>query len=304
MLARLLRRLYLFQMLTGALLGTYAGLDWLHTSGSMVMLLGALCAVLLPLLMQFGMIAYTMIKSRPANASALWWRAFWGEFLAALQIYWFQLPWAQPNPSVKPALTVVPAEPGLPVLLVHGYVCNHRVWDKMALALQQAGHPVLAIDLEPLFTSIDDYAPLIEQSVRRLQQQSGVQKVALLGHSMGGLAIRAWIRTYGTECVAQIITLGTPHQGTQLASFALTPNVAQMAWHSEWLQALLAQEDRAMRRLLHIALTVHDNIVYNQRAQVLDGATVTEFTGLGHLQLCLDEGVIAWVLRQLSAKHD
>lgn len=304
MLARLLRRLYLFQMLTGALLGTYAGLDCLHTSGGLAMLLGALCAMLLPLLLQFGVIAYTMLKSRPANADVLWWHAFWGEFLAALQIYWFQLPWAQSDPATKPALTAAPAMPGLPVLLVHGYICNHRVWDKMAQALQQAGHPVLAIDLEPLFTSIDDYAPLIEQAVQRLQQQTGEQKIALLGHSMGGLAIRAWIRANGTKRAAQVITLGTPHQGTRIASFALTPNVAQMAWHSEWLQALQAQEVPTVRKLLHIALTVHDNIVFDQRAQVLDGATLTEFTGLGHLQLCLDESVIAWVLQQLRSQHD
>jgi hypothetical protein len=304
MLAKLLRRLYLFQMLTGALLGTFAGLNWLQTSGSKALLFGAFCAVLLPLLLQFGMIAYTMIKSRPANANALWWYAFWGEFLAALQIYWLQLPWARQKSSFIPAHTVAPVEPGLPVLLVHGYVCNHRVWDKMGQALQQAGHPVLAIDLEPLFTSIDDYANLIEQAVQELLAKTGASQVQLLGHSMGGLAIRAWLRVHGSARVTQVITLGTPHQGTQIASMAITPNVAQMAWHSAWLHDLQAQETPAVRSLMHLALTHHDNIVYEQRAQRLEGATVTEFEGLGHLQLCLDPGVIDWVVQQLGQAHD
>ncbi len=302
MLARLLRRLYLFQILTGALLGMYVGLQWMPASASAVWTMTLLGMLILPLLLQALVIVYTMLKSRQGRASAQWWRAVWGEFLAALQIYWFQLPWAS-EPSLRiPAHGHITNRKRLPVLLIHGYICNHRVWDKMALALQDAGHPALALDLEPLFTSIDDYAAPIEQAVRHLQQQTGAAKVVLLGHSMGGLAIRAWMRAYGSASVHQVITLGTPHQGTRIASFALTPNVAQMAWHSPWLQALAAQEKPAQRQLLKIALSTHDNIVFEQRAQVLEGASVTEFSGLGHLQLCLDEGVIQWVLEQVN--HD
>lgn len=300
MLARLLRRIYFFQLLSGALLGLYAASQWGH-SGITTLPFVLLCAVLLPLLLQLSVIAMSMIQSRPEAAGRLWWRAFGAEFLTALRVFWFQLPWATTQTEVwLPA----PPRPGqaarVPVLLVHGYICNYRVWDQLARALHEAGHPVLAISLEPLFASIDDYAPQAQQAVLRLQQATGARQVALVGHSMGGLVIRAWLRQHGSADVDRIITLGTPHQGTRMASWSPTVNAAQMAWHSPWLQALEAGESQATRQLTHIILTRHDNIVFPQREQVLAGASVTEFSGLGHLELCLDKKVTRCLLQKLE----
>jgi pimeloyl-ACP methyl ester carboxylesterase len=187
---------------------------------------------------------------------------------------------------------------------VHGYICNHRVWDDMAQTLRQAGHPVLAIDLEPLFTSIDDYAAVIERAVSTLLTQTGSFKLALVGHSMGGLAIRAWLRTSNASRQAQvtrIITLGTPHLGTQIVSASATHNGTQMLWHSPWLAELAHSETMTQRALMRIALTRQDHVVYPQREQVLEGAQVTEFEGLGHLELCLAPQVIDWVCQQLDS---
>ena len=299
MLASLLRRIYFFQLLSGALLGIYAA-SQLGQSGIKALPLVLLCAVLLPLLLQFSVISMSMIQSRPEEAGWHWWRAFGAEFLSALRVFWLQLPWATGKTEVwlpEPQPTTQAAR--LPVLLVHGYICNDRVWDQLARALHEAGHPVLAISLEPLFTSIDDYSPQIQQAVLRLQEATGTKRIALVGHSMGGLIIRAWLRQHGSADVDRIITLGTPHQGTKMASWSPTPNAAQMVWHSPWLQTLQASESPATRQLIHIILTRHDNIVFPQREQVLAGAGVTEFSGLGHLELCLDKGVIACLLEKL-----
>ncbi|MCF8160390.1 MAG: alpha/beta fold hydrolase [Polaromonas sp.] len=299
MLARLLRRIYIVQLLSGGLLGIYAA-GRLGLDGATAWAAGLLCALLLPLLLQLTVIGVSMVQSRPKSAAALWWRAFGGEFSAVLRIFWFQLPWAGASTKVSCPATPQATQPWrVPVLLVHGYICNYRLWDKLARALHEAGHPVLAITLEPLFTSIDDYAPQIQQAVRQLQQASGATQVALVGHSMGGLVIRAWMRSRGSADVAKVITLGTPHQGTQMASWSPTTNAAQMAWHSAWLQALQASETAATRRLMHIALTRHDNIVYPQREQILPDTTVTEFRGIGHLEMCLNAQVIGHVLQKL-----
>jgi len=297
MLARLLRRIYFIQLLTGFLLGIYAA-DRLGQSGAMALVTVLMGAMLLPLMIQLAVISTSMVLSRPKHADRLWWRAYRGEFLAALRVFWLQLPWATSRtedwlPDNRIAARV-------PVLLVHGYICNHRVWDKVARALHHAGHPVLAITLEPLFTSIEDYTTQIQQAVQQLQQATGAAQVALVGHSMGGLVIRAWLRQHGNAVVAKIVTLGTPHQGTRIAAWSLAANVTQMAWHSPCLQALQASENRTTRQLMHIALTRHDNIVYPQREQVLEGSDVTEFEGVGHLELCLDDRVIGWLLQKLN----
>jgi len=117
---------------------------------------------------------------------------------------------------------------------------------------------------------------------------------------MGGLAIRAWMRACGTGRVAQVITLGTPHAGTRIDRRPQTENGKQMLWHSDWLQKLAANESTATRSLMKTALTPQDNIVFPQREQVLEGAPVTVFDGLGHLELILNPPVITWVLQQLG----
>jgi len=302
MLARLLRFAYLVQVLTGALIGTWGAVELAPEWGAAslgLILLGGLGWVVL---WQGVIIGMSMLQSRPAGTLQPWLKAVWGEFKAALLIFGLRMPWTTTHPGLLlPSSTSRQGPHALPVLLVHGFLCNHRVWDKVALALRQSGHPVLAVDLEPLFTSIDDYAPLIERAVATLRVQTGAPQVVLVGHSMGGLAIRAWLRQHGSQQAAKIITLGTPHRGTQAPQWLSTPNGEQMKWRSSWLDELGRSETPAKRQLMHLALTHHDNIVHPQREQVLDGAAHTEFRGIGHLQMCLDDAVIAWLMRQVDA---
>ncbi len=291
MLAKLLRRLLATQLLLGAVLGWFLG----HQTALGYWLI-PLAALLAPFAINLILIVSYAVKSRTPGQSALWWRSVLGEYLACCRVYLLQQPWAN-----KPKLTMPPDGIHLktPVVLVHGYLCNHKVWDKMAEQLRQAGHPVLAVDLEPLFTSIDRYAPIIEETASELCRQTGVDQVALVGHSMGGLAIRAWMRSCGTQRVARIVTLGTPHQGTRIDPHPKTPNGQQMFWHSDWLKALETSETPETRRLMHLALTPQDSIVYPQREQLLEGAPVMIFEGLGHLELSQNRAVGDWVLSQL-----
>lgn len=294
MLSKLLRRLLLSQVLAGAVLG------WLiaRQTGASAWL-AAPMALGLPLVSTLLLVITTAIKSYAPGADVRWGRSLLCEYVAALRVFLLQQPWGKAAPVIQAGTPSPPPSP-VPVVLVHGYICNHRVWDVMAERLCCAGHPVLTVDLEPLFTSIDHYAPIIEQAVVELCRQSGAPKVALIGHSMGGLAIRAWLRAHGSDRVARIITLGTPHAGTKILHFTPTVNGDQMRWRSNWLQQLAASESVANRSLMRIALTPQDHIVYPQRDQVLEGVPVTLFHGLGHLELCLHGGVIAWVLQQLE----
>lgn len=292
MLARLLRFLLAIQALLGMALG-YLLHRWVHAPlwGMAVWVLALPLAVTLVLTLE------TSRRSRaPGTPMALWWAAVWGEFLAGVRIFLLRQPWTRGTPGVLPATITAQR---LPVVLVHGYLCNHRIWDDVAADLLAQGHAVIAVNLEPLFTSIDDYAPIVETAVTTLLQATGARQVVLLGHSMGGLAIRAWMRAHGTTRVARVLTLGTPHAGTRVEPNTRTPNGRQMLWHSPWLAALLAAEPPATRALVHIALTPQDNIVFPQREQVLPDVPVTEFPGIGHLQMCLDADVRAWVLKHI-----
>jgi len=298
MLARLLRWTYLVQLLVGGWIGLWCARQ-LPAPNEATTLTGMLLGgVLWVVFWQAVVIGNSMRQSRPPRPLAPWLKAAWGELMAALLIFCLRLPWTGGTPTLLPPTRTDQAR--LPVLLVHGFICNHRIWDKVADRLRAQGHSVLTLDLEPLFTSIDNYCPQIEQAVSRLCQHTGSAHVVLVGHSMGGLAIRAWIRTHGDSRVAKVLTMGTPHQGTQTQQWVHTANGLQMAWHSPWLAELARSETPATRQRMHLALTQHDNIVHPQREQILEGAQVTEFSGVGHLQMCLDDAVIEWVLREAA----
>jgi len=293
MLAAFLRRLFFWQTLGFAAMGAWLVGVW---QWQVWWLLAAWLA--LPLLMLSVWTAKLTLRSRPQGAVGwVWWRAIAGESWAIYRLLMRSMPWVW---SASQLLTPMAPASRLPVLLIHGYCCNHGVWRDVAARLQALGHTVLAINLEPLFCSIDDYAPQVEQAVAQLRAQTGEQRVALVGHSMGGLVIRAWMRAYGDTQVAVAVTLGSPHQGTQITPHAKLPNARQMVWASEWLQALQASESPQRRALLRVALTEQDAIVFPQTAQTLPGVDSKVFSGIGHLQLCSDARVVAWLAAQLQ----
>jgi triacylglycerol lipase len=294
MLAQLLRKALLGQWLVGAALAV-----WLASKGAIGPVAAAVLALLFPLLTTVMAIVYTAVVSRPGESRADWWRALVGEAWASVVVFVLRQPWTRGQPPFLPA-TGAPAR--IPVVLVHGYMCNHRLWDTVAAQLRAQGHAVLAVNLEPLFTSIDHYAPIVEEAVQKLLSQSGEKQVALVGHSMGGLAIRAWAREFGIARAGKCITLGTPHAGTQVPQHLPTPNGRQMAWQSEWLRALHDSETPELRGRFAIALSAHDNIVFPQRAQVMPDGPVTVFEGIGHLQMVLHQPVIDWLAKQLEER--
>jgi len=292
MLAAFLRRWFFWQTLGYGALSAY--LVWVWQWQAWCLLVAGLA---LPLLILGVWTAKLTLRSRPQGSGAwVWWKVITGETWAIYRLLIWATPWVRTQTQLLQAGS---QSQQLPVLLIHGYCCNHGVWLDVAPRLQALGHTVLAINLEPMFCSIDDYAPQVEQAVAQLRAQTGQQRVALLGHSMGGLVIRAWMRAYGDAQVAVAVALGSPHQGTQITPHAKLPNARQMVWASDWLQALQASESPQRRALLRIALTEQDAIVFPQTAQTLPGVATQVFSGIGHLQLCTDARVSAWITTQL-----
>jgi len=260
-------------------------------------------AVISPWVMGMVMCLTCALQAANGSYSADWWRALWGEMLAATRINLFRQPWAAPASAPKPQATnPIKEKQAIPVLLLHGYVCNHSIWQEMAQALRNNGHPVSTPDLEPLFVSIDEYADAVQREVTALCTLTGASQIALIGHSMGGLVLRSWMRRYGDSQVRQAITLGAPHAGTRLSQWMSSPNGAQMQWHSEWLNKLALSEKPSSLQKMHIGLSAHDSIVFPQLEQTVGNLTPHVFKGIGHLQMCAHPEVIEWVTSLLKAK--
>ena len=186
------------------------------------------------------------------------------------------------------------------VLLVHGFVCNRGLWTPWMQRLKDQGVPFVAVNLEPVFGSIDRYVPQIDAAVLTLQQATG-QPPLVVAHSMGGLAVRAWLRDHAAdERVSGVVTIGTPHHGTWLARWGLTANTRQMRPSGTWLAALAAAEP-AQRLARFTCFFGHcDNIVFPAHTATLPGADNRHLPGVAHVHMAFQPEVWSTVATRLG----
>ncbi len=209
-------------------------------------------------------------------------RAWWHEVRAAPRVFC----WRQPFCSQRwPDSLSADARGRRGVLFVHGFVCNRGLWNPWLRRLADQRVPAVAVNLEPVFGGIDDYIRIIEAAMRQLEACTGVPPV-IVAHSMGGLAVRRWWAEHGGEGrVHHAITIGTPHQGTWLARFAMSRNARQMQQRSPWLTALAAREPAARAQRYTCFYSHCDNIVFPPAAATLPGARNCHLPGVAHVQM-------------------
>jgi triacylglycerol esterase/lipase EstA (alpha/beta hydrolase family) len=308
MIARILRWLMLLQVLAVLGVAYLAVQAWGVASPAMALLLaGAMLLAVRALIVarnfwqsrRLGSPVPAEYQLGVAGAACL----FLGELRATL--------WASSWGMLRPRLHVLDAATasrGLPVLLIHGYVCNGGYWTKLSRQLAQAGIVHKAIDLEPIDASIDGYVTQVEQALQALCTLTGSDRAIIVAHSMGGLVARAWLRHYGAARVARIITIGTPHHGTVLANLAAGANARQMSRvdgaPSGWLAQLAASETPEARALITSIYSHHDNIVVPQSSAQLPGARNLAFGGIGHVALASDARVLRQLLAEITIKNE
>ena len=189
------------------------------------------------------------------------------------------------------------------VVFVHGFFCNRGIWNPWLKRLQGSGHACIAVNLEPIFGSIDDYALQIESAVARITKATGLAPL-LVCHSMGGLAARAWLRhSRGEARVYRVVTIGTPHRGTWLSRFGHGHNGRQMRLASDW-QAGLDHGMPPDRHGLFICwYSSSDNIVFPTSTATLPGADNRLVRGAAHVQMAFRRDIMRETLALLGGKY-
>ena len=228
-------------------------------------------------------------------------RAWWAELGVALRVFCWEQPFrSRAEPDWLP--TAPTGQRG--VVLVHGFLCNRALWRLWFAPLRAAGHAYEAVNLEPVFGSIDDYAPTIEAAVQRVEAATGMAPV-LICHSMGGLAARAWLRVCaGEPRVQQVITLGTPHRGTWAGRFSRAANGRQMALDGDWVGNLSGAEPPGRTALFTCWYSNCDNIVFPTSTATLQGADNRLIAGVAHVEMARRPEVLQGCLALLARAAD
>ncbi|WP_415266676.1 esterase/lipase family protein [Acidovorax sacchari] len=223
-------------------------------------------------------------------------RAWWAETRWASWVFgWWQpfrhaaVPDWLPSP-VAGGTTAAPRG----VVLVHGFLCNRGFWMPWFALLRRRGHAFVAVTLEPPFGAIDGYAAAIDAAVQRVAEATG-RPPLVIGHSMGGLAVRAWLRTCGESGIGRVhrvVTLGTPHGGTEAARLSRSDNGRQMVPGHPWLQALDASEPPSLRARFTCFHSDCDNVVYPASTAMLAGADNRFVAGAAHVHMAFHPDVV------------
>jgi hypothetical protein len=296
-LARLLQAMLAALLLAAGAWAAY----WLQHGRPLWALGGALAIVFVhvPVMALEFLLLRTVNRADPAprpTASELL-RAWAGEAVGAVLLFGWRQPfgWRRFDDHLP-----ADAAGRRGLLLVHGFVCNRGLWNPWWPRLRAAGVPCIALNLEPVFGSIDDYAELVEAAVRRLSECTG-QPPLLVGHSMGGLALRAWLRSYdGATRMHGAVTIGSPHHGTWLGRFGAAPNALQMCAGSRWLRGLAADEPgETLYREFTCFYSHTDNIVFPCSTATLPGADNRHLRAQAHVHLLQHPAVFDAVIQRL-----
>jgi triacylglycerol lipase len=204
-------------------------------------------------------------------------------------------------------------QPG-PVLLVPGYGGSTTALSSLAARLRAEGRRATIVTLpDSGVGDLAGQAKALDAAVRADLNSTGAPSVDVIGYSAGGVVVRLWAHDDGGAAKARrIVTLGSPHHGTDVAAVgeavpgACPAACQELAPHSDLLSRLSAgDETPAGPQWVSIWTTV-DEIVVPPDSARLAGATnievqrVCQGSTVPHGQLPTDPAVQGMVLAELG----
>jgi triacylglycerol esterase/lipase EstA (alpha/beta hydrolase family) len=116
---------------------------------------------------------------------------------------------------------VLQDKPG-PVLLVPGYGGGTASLDRLAETLRATGRTAIVIHLPGGGTGDLRVQARAVGVAARSALAGGAPSVDVVGYSAGGVVVRLWVRDDGGAAVTRrVVTLGSPHHGTDVAALAV-----------------------------------------------------------------------------------
>lgn len=187
-----------------------------------------------------------------------------------------------------------------PVILLHGLFQNRSCMFWMQHRLRSCGYPQTISINTPPWRDVESLTETLAKKVDELRINLKVDKVFLVGHSMGGIIARNFVQNRGGAAyVHGMVTLGSPHHGSKLAPFALSPMGKAMLPGSSFLcqfnSLAWPEETRAVS-----IYTRYDNIVLPADSAKMDGAQQVALDGMGHTALLFHPRSLQAVLDALN----
>jgi triacylglycerol lipase len=204
-----------------------------------------------------------------------------------------------------------------PIILVPGYGGSDSVLETLANRLHSAGRTTILLALPDGATGdLNAQAGILAARVTQALK-AGAPSVDLVGYSAGGIAIGLFVAAHPKE-VRQVVTIGSPLHGTEIAGLAVTLNVSssvcpvacrEMAPGSSVLASLDAAQPAHTGVPWTSMWTTDDQVVLPPDSARFTGATnivlqqVCADDTANHLNLPADPLVAGLTLRALDTSN-
>ena len=200
--------------------------------------------------------------------------------------------WIHPLPRPSAPVGNRPA-----VVLVHGYLGHPDMFRPLIRRMRVSGFPVVeTVGYPSTRLRLDEIAARIDAVARPLAERYG--PVDLVGHSLGAVASRCWLKVFGGhEVVRRFVSLGGPHAGT--AMWRLTPPTLWDVLDPDgpWVHRL-NQEPEPVPTL--VIRSAYDHQVLPPIRAALPGTDEVVLEGYGHNGLLWARAAHLEVIRGLS----
>jgi triacylglycerol lipase len=195
-----------------------------------------------------------------------------------IRFYLIEQPWR------SPAVNWVATDQRPLLLLVHGFLCNGAVWNPLAAQLRRQQRSFVPVCLEPSYRNFEAQLRDLDLAVTAWCEHTGRARVTLIGHSMGGLLVRAYAERFPQRCAA-VICVAAPHHGTLFGDPIYGREAGPPSPRCQWLAQMNA---RTAERMAAPALNVwsaDDTIVLPASSARLAATPERALPGYGHMGL-------------------
>ncbi len=189
-----------------------------------------------------------------------------------------------------------------PLIMIHGFAMNRANFVPLAFRLARAGlGPIVGFE----YWSLGRVAAAARQLawfVEQVQGLTGAPQVDIVGHSMGGVVGRYFVQLLGGDgAVANLITLGSPHLGTDVSEFGVGHPTRELLIGSKLVQRLSAAAPPRDTRVLTIFSHADHLVPANtQEALAIPRAERIVYDDLGHVTLLGSRRVARDIIKRLK----
>lgn len=186
---------------------------------------------------------------------------------------------------------------GTPILLVHGLVDNRSVFTLLRRNLLRRGFGrVISVNYSPFTQDVRAAAARLARVVEQTCEETGYERVHVVGHSLGGVIARYYVQRMGGDArVHTLCTLGSPHSGTYAAHLLPSRLVRQLRPSSDLMQELDAPAPGCRTRFVAYWSDLDQLIVPKRAARITHPDLAVRnvlMRGVGHMSLPIHGRVV------------